>query len=65
MGTALYVPETIDIGNRGVIFLAGPIQGAVEWQEQAIQIIHGFDDTPIIACPRTPERQTIDISFAE
>lgn len=65
MGTVLYVPETTTLSTVGVIFLAGPIQGAVEWQEEAIQIIHSLDDTPIIACPRTPKGRTTDMSFAE
>lgn len=51
MGQVLYPPSIIDISG-GVIFLAGPIQGASRWQDEAIRIIQELDATPNIACPR-------------
>ena len=53
MGQILYPPNIIEISG-GVIFLAGPIQGANRWQEEAIKIIQELDDAPNIACPRRP-----------
>jgi len=53
MGQVLYPPKIIDISG-GIIFLAGPIQGADPWQEKAIKIIRELDNAPHIACPRRP-----------
>lgn len=52
-GIVLYPPQIVDI-KGGVIFLAGPIQGADTWQEEAIRMIHEIDDSINIACPRRP-----------
>jgi len=51
MGRILYPPEIVSV-EGGVIFLAGPIQGASLWQEDAARIIGALDDGIIIACPR-------------
>ncbi len=49
----LQPPESVDLdANEKVIFLAGPIQGAPDWQTQAIEIIHGLDTGIVIASPR-------------
>lgn len=37
-----------------MIFLAGPIQGAPDWQAEAVQIICSLDDDVHIASPRRP-----------
>ena len=38
-GIVLIAPTYKYIQGQPLIFLAGPIQGAYEWQEQAIQIL--------------------------
>lgn len=47
----LQPPEIVDIGGP-VIFLAGPIQGAPDWQSEAATIIHDIDATITVASPR-------------
>ncbi len=44
-------PEIVDV-DENVIFVAGPIQGAPDWQSEAIKIIHGIDSSIIVASPR-------------
>ena len=39
-------------GSGKIIFLAGPIKGAEQWQEKAITLIRGLDKSVIIASPR-------------
>lgn len=46
-------PEYREISTP-IIFLAGPIQGAEDWQSQAIEIIHKLKPEAIIASPRRP-----------
>lgn len=43
--------------DRPVIFLAGPIQGAFDWQSEAIQIIHKLNPDVVIASPRRERRE--------
>lgn len=45
-----YIPETVC--EMPVIFLAGPIQGAGDWQAEAAKIIHARRPEVIIASPR-------------
>lgn len=45
-------PERIDVQNTPVVFLAGPIQGAPEWQTQAIEILQRLAPELYIASPR-------------
>jgi calcineurin-like phosphoesterase family protein len=50
----LYPPKINDKNNK-IIFLAGPIQGSVNWQDTAIKLLK--DELPKdckIACPRLP-----------
>lgn len=47
----LQPPEIANEEGR-VVFLAGPIQGAPEWQYQAADIIHTLDSGLIVASPR-------------
>ena len=47
----LQPPEIVDVEGR-VVFLAGPIQGAPDWQAEAAGIIHKLDDTIVVASPR-------------
>ena len=43
--------EIVEVENP-VIFLAGPIQGAPDWQAQASEIIHDIDPSIVVASPR-------------
>lgn len=45
-------PAEIVGANGPIIFLAGPIQGAPDWQTDAATIIHELDATVTIASPR-------------
>ena len=54
-GKVLIAP-TYDNIEGPLIFLAGPIQGAYEWQDQAVQIIHSLDSKLNIANPRRKTR---------
>jgi hypothetical protein len=47
----LQPPEIVDVDGK-VIFLAGPIQGAPDWQSQAAEIIHDIDASIIVTSPR-------------
>jgi len=44
-------PEIVEI-DEPIIFLAGPIQGAPDWQATAVAIIHDIDSSIVIASPR-------------
>ena len=58
-GITFDAPERHDITGP-LIFLAGPIQGAPLWQEEAISMIRTYSDTVHIAspCRRTLKRLT-------
>lgn len=58
MGQIICSPAYLEKIEAPVIFLAGPIQGAHSWQEEAIEIIHSLDSNICIANPR---RQNIEI----
>ncbi len=47
----LQPPEIVEV-HGPVIFLAGPIQGAPEWQTEAASQIHCLDPGIIVASPR-------------
>ena len=47
----LQPPEIVET-DRPVIFLAGPIQGAPDWQSEAASLIHEYDPSIIVASPR-------------
>lgn len=49
----LIAPEEREI-KEPFIFLAGPIQGAPDWQSKAIEIIHTINPLVLIANPRRP-----------
>lgn len=46
------VPPEYKETSTPIIFLAGPIQGAEDWQSEAIEIIHKLNPNVIIASPR-------------
>lgn len=50
MVRAFTPPEIVQVPRA--LFLAGPIQGAADWQAQAVEIIHGLDPEVLIASPR-------------
>lgn len=47
----LQPPEIVNTDGP-VIFLAGPIQGAPDWQSEAASTIHDIDPSIIVASPR-------------
>lgn len=47
----LQPPEIVETDGP-VIFLAGPIQGAPDWQTEAASIIHDIDSSIVVASPR-------------
>jgi len=49
--SVLRPPEIVDVRGK-VVFLAGPIQGAPDWQAEAIEIIHEMDSGLVVASPR-------------
>jgi len=48
----LYIPPEYVEGEKLVIFLAGPIQGAPDWQSKAQEIIQEIDPNVVVASPR-------------
>lgn len=50
--TLIIAPEYISNVEKPVVFLAGPIQGAVDWQSEAIKIMQAKGNDIIIASPR-------------
>lgn len=58
----IYPPEYKET-STSIIFLAGPIQGAEDWQSEAIEIIHKLNPNIIVASPRrgsTPDDLIFD-----
>jgi len=47
----VYPPEIVDV-DGGLIFIAGPIQGAPDWQTEAARTIHDADSGIVVASPR-------------
>src|SRR4051812_20568877 len=47
----LQPPEIIQTDGP-IIFLAGPIQGAPDWQSTAAALIHDLDPSVVVASPR-------------
>jgi len=45
-------PEIVQLDTDRVIFLAGPIQGAPDWQSEAAKTIHSIDSSIVVASPR-------------
>jgi hypothetical protein len=62
MGDLVLPPERPAISGP-LIFLAGPIQGAPDWQEQAARLLLGAAPEVWVASPRRPRRA--DFSYAE
>lgn len=53
MPRLIVAPEHAEVDGP-VIFLAGPIQGATSWQDDAVTILRGMGDGFAIASPRRP-----------
>jgi hypothetical protein len=51
VGRILFPPEHQDVTGP-LIFLAGPIQGSVEWQTEAVRLVHARRPDVVIANPR-------------
>lgn len=60
MTNTVLLPPTIVNVATPIIFLAGPIQGADDWQTRAIKIIHDINPHITIASPR---RQALSETF--
>jgi hypothetical protein len=54
-GKLILPPNYLEIIDSPLVFLAGPIQGAHNWQEQAIETIQNLAPGLCIACPRRKE----------
>ncbi len=57
-----WVPKHFD--GRPYVFLAGPIQGAPDWQKTAVEILLAFEPTMVVASPRS-EMWSRDLSEQE
>jgi hypothetical protein len=62
MGRLIIAPEMAEVEGP-VIFLAGPIQGAISWHKDAIGILQSMDEHIHIASPKRP--WTSDKDFSE
>ncbi len=51
-GRILLQPPEIVETSGPVIFLAGPIQGGPDWQNEAVHLIHDLDPAIVVASPR-------------
>lgn len=51
MGRLLLPPED-ECPEEPLVFLAGPIQGAADWQSEAIRLLHERDPDILVASPR-------------
>ncbi len=68
MAENLYSPpdqwyEKNEDDNRPLVFLAGPILGAEDWQSKAIETLHAADPNIVIANPRRANWEKDDIQF--
>lgn len=50
--TLLQPANIVETNGKRVIFLAGPIQGAPDWQSRAVKYIHKLNPEIIVASPR-------------
>lgn len=55
VGKLIVIPSN-DVCTGPLIFLAGPIQGAPDWQTEAIEIIRKANPAVSIASPRSPKQ---------
>ncbi|HEX4611342.1 MAG TPA: nucleoside 2-deoxyribosyltransferase domain-containing protein [Urbifossiella sp.] len=54
--SVVLLPPTITPVDGALVFLAGPIQGAPDWQAEAIQWFTEHTPTLAVASPRRPDR---------
>lgn len=50
----IFPPNYVEVQDTPVVFLAGPIQGAPQWQAEAIYFLQKLAPEIYIACPRYP-----------
>lgn len=58
-------PPQFEQFDRHLLYLAGPIKGAPNWQEQAVSIVHGLNPHILIASPRRNREIPGDLSDEE
>lgn len=59
MGNSVIIPKTYIEVERPLIFLAGPIRGAPNWQDEAIELLLRKNPNIFIASPRRGIRENI------
>lgn len=63
--TVLYPPNLIEIKTTPIVFLAGPIVGAPDWQSHAIEYLQSACKDILIACPKVERIDDPSFSFAK
>lgn len=48
-------PHRIDTPDAPVVFLAGPVQGTRDWQQEAAELLFGHEVPLSVVSPRGPE----------
>lgn len=61
----LYIAPEQALTSKPTLFLAGPIQGARDWQRNAIDLIHGVDSRIVITSPRRPVFSDVGFDYDE
>lgn len=56
----VFVPPEYISSEGKCVFLAGPIQGAPDWQNEAIKILTELKPDVVIASPRRPDPENVD-----
>jgi len=64
LGKIIIAPHYIEVFGP-VIYLAGPMQGAADWQKEAIQYIHNKKPRLHIASPRRPTLGKVPFTEAD
>jgi hypothetical protein len=65
MENNLYTPYENYLGNKPLIFLAGPIIGAPNWQREAVDIIHRQNPEIAIASPKHLDKKQDSFSLEQ
>lgn len=61
----IYTPYEQFDGRKPLFFLAGPVMGARNWQDEAIGIIRRQNLGVVIACPKQPQFHEVRFSLEE
>ncbi len=51
---AIIAPKRLPLARQPLVFLAGPIKGAYDWQQEALDFFQEHDSEILIASPRAP-----------